>query len=885
MQRAPQKKKKKTNWSREIKKATGLVGQVFLRILSYLMNILLTLLLVGLITGAVVGCTVIYYINNYIDADISAFDYVTTSKSTISTIYYMDWEDKENRIGTPVELEDQQIYGSDYQMSVPYKEMPPYLWQAFVAIEDKRFFDHNGVDFVTTGKAIFKYAFSNGTAGGSTITQQLVKMITGDNSRTIQRKIQEWLRAFKVEEKYDKTEILEMYLNTVPLSHGCKGVQAAAYTYFGKDVSELTLVECAAIASITNKPTQYDPILNPDENAKRRKQVLYEMYDLKMISREEYDEAKDQPIVINYKGENNPETGEQIKDTSGIRSWYTDAAYEEAKQLLVEKLQIPEATASQLIYSQGYKIITAMDPEIQSILEEYFENDANFPRVNNSAIQPECSMVIIDPLTGDVAGLVGGRGEKKANNILNYATATTRSPGSSIKPISVYAPALEEGLITYGTAIDDTPVNFGEEVYEEGQFMGYSDTNGYPDNYDKKNRGRVTVNTAIMQSYNTISVKVLQMLGVDTSFDYVKNKLHIDSFIDVLQRVDGTTLTDRDISALALGGMNYGVTVKEMTAAYQIFANKGVYNKPRIVLQILDSDGNVIIDNERESEIVISEQTASIMTRMLQNVATGGTAARGITCDSIVNVAGKTGTTTQDNDRWFLGYTPYYVGGVWFGYAYPQSLSSFSSSVSPAVKVWDDIMTIIHQKVLAEGQESGYGTKSFVNADGVVTATYCKDSGMLITDACKADPRGNRAEVGYFTTTTVPTQPCNCHVLVDYDIVTGGIAVDGCPADYIKKVGLLHITDRQFPYNIVIEDAQYVWYGELEAGVSPALGEDQPYYANMLPVGMYAGISGGEGTKQFNRACSAHVYEDYPGPGYYIDPFTGEIIYNDGIFF
>lgn len=849
----------------DILEAAGFAGKIFLRILSYIFNILLTMLLIGLITGTVVGCTMLYYVNHYIDADISAFDYVTTTKSTVSKIYYMDYVDRENRIGTAVELGDQRIVGTVDQTSVSYKDIPNYMWQAFVAIEDKRFFEHNGVDLFTSVNAVRNFVFGNEGGGGSTITQQLVKNITGDNQRTVQRKIQEWMRAMKLEKMYDKTEILEMYLNNIYLGQGCTGVQAAAFTYFGKDVSELTLAQCAAIASITQFPTRYDPIQHPENNEVKRHIVLNYMLEQGYITQAEHDEAYNMDIEINYKGTQGREDdgSSSVIETpdDGIYSWYTEAAIDEAKDLLVENLDIPEATASKLLYSQGYKIITCMDPVYQKVVTDYYEDMNNFARINDSAIQPESAFCLIDSKTGDVMALAGARGKKTANNILNYATMIQRSPGSSIKPLSVYGPALEYGLISYATVLDDTPVSFGEPIYEGGRLTGWSDSNGYPDNYDNKNRGRVTLNYAIENSLNTIAYKVLQILSLDKSFDFVKNKLHIDNFIEQQTMVNGNSITDKDYSALALGGMNYGVSVLEMTAAYQIFANDGVYNKPRIVLKILDSEGNVVVENEAESEIVISEQNASIMTTLLENVVTYGTAAAGITCDIRMDVAGKTGTTTRDNDRWFIGYTPYCVAGIWFGYSYPQSLAGFSAAVSPAVKAWDEIMTTINDMIIADGNSSGFGLKSFKLAQGVVQATFCKDSGKLMTDACRADPRGDRSEVGYFTPDTVPTEPCDCHVLVDYDKVNGGIANGNC--QNTVKVGLLNITDRSFPCDIIVGDAQYVYYGELPAGVKPGATDFEPYFINMLKKNTYVGITGNHYTVQYNRWCNTCTFNPH----------------------
>lgn len=830
--------------------AFGIVIRIFLRLLSYIVNILITVFLICLITGMVVGSTLVYYIMNYIDADIEEFDMISTGQNMTTKIYYMDWDDRENRVGNSVEIEDQRLYGAENRMWISLQDMSEYLPKAFVAIEDKRFWDHNGVDFLRSAKAAMNYFFKGiDSYGASTITQQLIKNVTGDDDVTVQRKIQEIMRAIKLTEQKDRTEILEMYLNLIPLSQGCYGVQTAAHTYFGKDAGSLTLIECAAIAAITQSPTKWDPIQNPENNKLRRDVILKEMLDQGYITQSEFNNTYKKDLVLNIQSDT------EGPKSASVKTWYTDAVIAEAIDLLISEKGYTREVASRLIYTGGYQIITAMDPDVQSVLDTYFADTKNFEAIDSSPIQPQSSMVIIDPKTGDVLGIAGGRGIKEGNRIQNYATQTRRSPGSSIKPLSVYAPALEYGIITYGSVFDDTPINFGDPVYDTktGQLVGYSNSHGWPSNYPDTYKGLTTVNDAVRRSVNTISVKILEKLTLANSFDFLKNKLHMNSLIEYKELTGGIGITDMDYSALGLGGMNYGVTVLEMTAAYQIFANNGVYNKPRIVLQILDSEDNIVVDNQAKPSVVISEQNACIMTKMMQAVIANGTGAA-VTLDTMVDVAGKTGTTTKDNDRWFMGYTPYYVGGVWFGYDMPRSLSSFKAS--PALKAWDDVMTILHKKILEEAKASGYGTKSFVMANGVVTATYCKDSGKLITDACKLDPRGSRAETGYFTASTVPTESCDCHVLVDFDKTSTGVAGKYCPAESLKKFGLVKIDTRRFPVpGIVVVDAEYV-YRDLPDNVQAGLAETDPFFINTLPKDTYVGIS--SLGKQFNHACGSH---------------------------
>lgn len=831
-------KKSNMKLSQGVAKSGKIAGKVIGRVLSYVLNALLTVLLICLITGIIVGVTFAVYIKNYIDPEIDPSLFRVNSSQT-TKIYYMDYTDRENRIGEPVEIKDEQLYGSENSVWVSYTKIPENLVDAFVAIEDKRFWTHNGVDLKRTAAAILNYfiPFEEKQGGGSSITQQTIKNLTDNRDYTPQRKIQEILQAFNLEKKLDKTQILELYLNNIYLSQNCYGVQAAAYTYFNKDVSELTLIECAAIASITNSPTKYDPVQNPEEHAKRRNQILWEMFDQGYITQDEYDSAYKKELVLDYQG--------RAKDAAiTSNSWYTDQVMVEVANALVEQKGYSLEMAYNLIYTGGLQIYSLQDPEVQAVLEEVYTDESSFPKTNN-AIQPQSSAVIIDPKTGDVLGLVGARGQKEANLLLNMATKSTRSPGSSIKPVSVYAPALENGLITYGSVYDDVPVwfNYADDDVEKAH------PTAYPKNLPEVYKGLTTVNDAVTRSVNTVAVRILQELTPEVSFDFVKNKLQMGSFIEYATLSGGIGITDKDISALALGGMNYGVTNLELTASYQIFANGGVYNKPRTWLKVLDSEGEVILENEAESYVVISEQTASIMTKMMENVVHRGTATS-VTLRNQVDVAGKTGTTSSDVDRWFVGYTPYYVGGVWFGYEIPQTLGTLSWS--PATTAWDIIMTKLHQKYI-NGTEP---LQEFTLADGVITATYCKDSGKLMTSACHADPRGNRAEVGYFTVLTAPTEYCDCHVMVDYDSVTGGIACEGCPAQNIIKVGLLKV-DRLFPANVKVTDTQYTYRDVPDGTAMPTTG-DVPFYIGLYGVGEYPGYTQTDGKRYYNSYCHEH---------------------------
>ncbi len=839
------------------------------KVLSTIATVILTILLICFITGVIVVGAFAIYIKNYIDPVIEDFDMISTEQKLSSKIYYMDYEDRVNRVGTPVELEDERLYGSENRIWVSYDDIPEYLREAFISIEDERFWEHNGVDWKRTLGATYYFVTGTDSYGGSTITQQLVKNLTGDKEIRIQRKLEEIMRAMYLDKTKDKTEILELYLNTIYLSQGCYGVQAAANTYFDKDVSELSLVECAALASITQAPTKWDPIQNPENNKERRDVVLMKMYELGKINYSQYQEALNTELELANRRDEIP--GEPSTDEENYNTWYTDAVIRSVVSRLMDERGYPENLAYNMIYSGGLKIYTVMDPDIQAALDKvYVENTAVFQdHVLPGIIKPESSMVIIHPTTGDVLGIAGGRGKKQGNLVLNYATQTTRSPGSSIKPLTVYAPALEAGVITYGSVYDDVPVNFDTGKYidngasityyypETGQTLIRN--TGWPGNLPTVYDGLCNINYAVQVSKNTVAVRVLQDLTCEASFDFAKNKLHMDSMIERRQISNGDWISDKGLAALALGEMNYGVTNLEITAAYSIFTNKGVYNAPRLYTQVLDSDDNVIIgDIERsEDDVVLTEQNAYIMTKMLKGVVDYGT-AYSVGLKHQVNVAGKTGTTNSDHDRWFIGFTPYLLGGVWYGYAEPDSLSKVDGN--PASNIWNEVMTIAHQKYFEEDAANGRARKTFEEVSGIYVQTVCRDSGKLMTQACLADPRGPRGMTGYYTAGSVPREACDVHVLVEYDTVKKAVANDGCPEKDVKKVGLLNIPSRNFPRQLRVTDAEFTMR-KMGDKVEPCNNEKLPYYANELK-GKFSGISGFNAV-QYNRACYDHFKEPY----------------------
>lgn len=827
------------NWNEETKETLKKIGRIALRVLSYFFNIFLTVLLIVFIIGIIVGSTFAVYVKNYVDSDIDASLLVNAGTNKTTQIYYTDPETGEN-----VEIEDQRIYGADNGIWVKYEDLPKSLIDAFIAIEDDRFYSHNGVDWITTSKAFINYfvPFSESEFGGSTITQQLVKNLTGDSEAKITRKVQEIFRALNLEKELSKEQILEMYLNVIYFGNNCTGVQTAADTYFGKDVGDLSVEECATLAGIVKNPYAYNPVRFPEDSKDRRNDVIWAMQDQKKISTAEAEAIYDKPITLVDKSDSE----EENTNSGTIFNWYTEAVFNEVQEDLMETYGYSKYSAGMAIYTGGLKIYTCMDPEVQKVLEEVYTNDTEYFPISSSSMQPESAMVICDPYTGDVLGLVGGRGEKVTNRILNRATGTLRPPGSSIKPVSVYAPALDAGIISYASVYDDVPVNFGTDPEKP---------KAWPANLPYVYRGLTNINSAIERSVNTVAVRVLQDLTPEASYKFVTEKLGFSTVYDQVTTASGAVMSDMDLSPLALGQLTYGISVEEITASYSIFQNAGVFNSPRLYTKVVNSNNETILTCDRKTEIVLSEQSASIMTKMLYNVVNDpeGTAVGNITLRKTVDVAGKTGTSTADFDRWFVGYTPYYVGGCWVGYDTNIALSAFGAN--PACIVWDKVMTMLHQKYIDEAANGGDELKTFETAAGVIEAEFCKDSGKLMTDACRLDLRGDRSEKGWFAYGTEPSEYCDVHVKVKYCNDYNRVASPNCTNT--REVGLVRIETRSFPYEITVWDAQYA-YRDLPEGVLPGGWRGVAFFHNMLKENEYCGSS--DVTNQANAYCYDHGF-------------------------
>ena len=620
--------------------------------------------------------------------------------------YYYDFSDRSERQGNPVLISDAHLDNGIKYKYASFEDIPKTLANAFIAIEDKRFYSHNGIDLIRSGKAVANYLLGRSRFGGSTITQQLVKNLTGNAEPTIKRKIKEAFTAINLEKEYDKTEILETYLNVINLSDGCRGVGAAAEHFYSKEPNQLTLSECASIAAITNNPSKYNPRTHPEENKKRRDTVLLCMLEQSMITKAEYDEAVSTPIKLKMKEEH-----------KNVNSWYIDMVCRDVINAISEKYGITESAASLMLYRGGYKIYTALDPQIQQILEKYYSDVYNFP-IDSEGNTAQSAMIVIDPYTGDVLGVAGAIGEKQGNRVINFATDTKRPPGSTIKPLSVYTPALEDGIINWATVIEDSPVTSSAD-----------NSHPWPQNVDRLYRGDVDVKYAVEHSLNTVAVKILRKIGAERSFDFLTNRLGVKSLDKKL---------DMGEASLALGQPTSGVTLRELTAAYSIYY-EGIFSKSRSFYRVTDKDGVIIIDNVSDQKAVISEESAAIMTKLLEAVVDSGTAAGKIQLDNTIDVAGKSGTSGNSFDRYFVGYTPEILGGVWFGYEYPKSLEVFGGNLS--VYIWDEVMREIYE-------HTDYGKKAhFSVPDTVQKLTY---------DHCESDETDGENKIqlseGWFKT-------------------------------------------------------------------------------------------------------------------------------------
>ncbi|MCX7921216.1 MAG: PBP1A family penicillin-binding protein [Clostridia bacterium] len=691
-----------------------------------------------------------------------------------------------------------QLKGSENKnrILVKYDQTPKYLRDAFVALEDERFYKHSGVDLKRTFGAGLSFITHAGNAqyGGSTITQQVIKNITGETKVSPQRKVQEQWRALQLEKQLEKWQILELYMNLIYVGENLYGVQAASKAYFNKDVWDLSLAECASLAGITNSPGLFNPLTEKgrERNIKRQKIALQKMLELGFITQQEYDQALSQKLVFNT---NYRKT---VKESSK-QSYFVDQVVLDVKRDLMAK-GYSEDLALKTIYNYGLKIYTTQDSNVQNAMDEVFTNVEYFPankKITDPERQIQSAMVIIDPKTGQVRALYGGYGKKNASLTLNRATQMERSPGSTFKPIADYGPALDAGLITPATIVDDVP------VYMDTQ----NKSKPYPTNYESgKYLGLLSIHDAVKHSQNVVAAKVWRdILGPDLSIEYLK-------------KVGINRENEKNVS-LALGGLHKGVNPLIMAASYVPFVNKGMYYEPITYTRVENRDGEVILEKKpmQKKNIAYKESAAYVMTNIMKSVVTSGTAyPYGIIKNKsgqVIPTAGKTGTSSSFKDKWFVGFSPYYVGATWAGFDNNKSLRGNDYQ---ALKVWHEVMQRVHKNMEPQ---------NFSEPDGIVKKAICIYSGKTPTDLCYRDPRGSAVRTEVFVKGTEPGDDDKCDVHITASVCKDSKDIYGrnlvfgpsCPTtSLLQKVFIV----RKEPYMPARPGDPYPqdWKLELPAG-------------------------------------------------------------------
>lgn len=680
-------------------------------VLKFFWKATMSLALAVILTSILVGLSLNTYKSTILENDIALN--ITASKMALTSFVYVTNDNGEAE-------EYDKVYNLENRVWVDFKDIPKNMKNAIIAIEDKRFYEHKGVDWFRTIGAFFSLLKGDASYGGSTLTQQLIKNITEDNQASLTRKLREIFRAGELEKRYSKDEILESYLNVVNFGNGSRGVQAAANVYFNKNIQECSLAQCAAIAAITQNPTANNPIYYPENNKLRRDVVLSEMLSQNMISAQEYSESIEES--------NNMEFGSGLSNSSenssnkSVRSWYMETLLRDVISDLCEKYSIGKSTAEDMVYTQGLKIYSAMDVKAQNIAEETIKNSKIMPSDPNL----ELGYVMMG-LDGRILAVLGSRKEKTGNLLYDRANVAKRQPGSTIKPLAAYTPAIDWGFLNYSSLIPDEPLQIDSQ--------GDNVVRNWPENWYKSYRGNVTVQWALEKSANAPPAQIVKMLTPAKSYEFLTQKLHFTS----LDSHDASSL-----AALATGGTHYGVTPREMTAAFQIFGNGGKYKKPFTYFYVTDRNDKIILDNRGKSvQQAISPSTATIMNRLLRNVIVGPEGTGKAANIAGWNVVGKTGTTTDDYDSWFIGLTPYAVAGIWTGYDNPRRIKETSA----AIRIWNHIMS----KYL-----DGKPTIDFEYEPSVVAATYCKRSGNLATVSCR------ETATGYYSENNIPGT-CTIH--------------------------------------------------------------------------------------------------------------------------
>jgi len=760
--------------------------------------VIFTILVIGVLTAGFFYRTFDRYVNTVLEPEMDVDIKALTLKQS-STVYYQD-----KASGEWVEMT--KLHGSENRTIVTYDQIPDHVVKALIAVEDKRFYEHNGVDWYGTVGQIRNMLTGRDVRGASTITQQVIKNVTGNNQVTIRRKILEIFQALRAHENYSNEEILETYFNLVYYGDGAYGLEAAAETYFGKTVEELDVAEGACIIGITQYPYMYDPSRGEkyrQANKERQEWVLKKMWEQQYLTDQEYENAKAEKLVFvwddNYTGEGVAET--ETETTSELDSFFVEQVYRDVVAALVEQ-GYDERVASQMVYNGGYQIYCTVDPEIQNYVEQVYADRGNFNYTSSSGQQLQSGMTIIDNATGNIVAIGGRVGERKGALEWSYAISTSQC-GSAIKPLSVYAPAIDAGVLSAASVLDDYPVmELSGSAWPVNAYSGY--------------RGLISIQDALRISSNTCAVRALQMLTPGASYSFMVDKLGFSSKHIVTQDISAA-------GALALGGLTKGVSTMEMAAAYETFANNGVYVEPRTFIEVKDSKGNVVIDNTQKTWVAMKETTVYTINELLKNVMrSGGTGTSA--AFSGMTQAGKTGTTNSKRDRYFVGYTPYYTAAVWCGFDTPERINT---NDNPSALVWKIVMQHIHEGLA----DTDFPTTS----NGMTRVTVCSKTGLLAGGGCGETrsvlvPEGN-----------VPALVCDAHVTVQYCTVSSMPAGQFCPEETQETHYAVDLTspntEKGFGYTRkllyhAMSDYQYQNYAaQVEAGLRDKMPDGAPIMA------------------------------------------------------
>lgn len=780
-----------------------------------------TILAIGLTTCLMFFAIFMIYVHTSLDLDVDISAYTLKQSSTV---YYQD-----KTSGEWVELT--KLHGVENRTLVSIDEIPQHVRDALISIEDERFERHHGVDWKSTAKAILGKLTGSSTRGGSTISQQVIKNTTGDNEVTIKRKVREIFRALRLEKNYSKDEILETYLNLVYFGNGCNGIEAAAESYFGKTVGELSIAEAASIVGITQFPYKYDPSRGDwyrEQNKERQLTVLYKMHELGKISDEEYEQAKVEPLVFSWDPGFVPSAGVASRvDTASSTeydSYFVERMFNDIVADMHEQLGFDELVAKDLLYTGGYSIYCTVDPKVQSIVESVYADRNNLNYTSSKGQQLQSGATIIDNSTGNIVAVAGRVGEREGRFLLDYSTVV-RQCGSAIKPLSVYAPALDAGVITPASVIDDYPVEMlNGSAWPVNAYSGY--------------RSIMTLQDAIRNSSNPTAVRTAIKLTLPASYAFMTENLGF------------TTLTNDDLTAagaLALGGLSKGVTTREMAAAYASFANGGVYTTPRTYTEVRDHNGNVILENKSESHVAMKESTAYAMNELLKNVVRNGTGTGANF--SGMTIAGKTGSTNSNNDRYFVGYTPYYTAAVWVGYDTPTRIVA---SGNPAATLWKTFMSKVH---------AGLPNKDFdVSSDGMVSVTVCTQTGLLASAGCPS-------QTVKVASGSAPTLSCDGHIAVTVCADSGMLASDYCPnvtTSYVLDLSQPNVSagwgyKRDLLTTPLSASLQATYQAQLEEGLITAIPAGTPVHTNSGTVQLYSDL-------MYSGMCTTHTTPPEPTP-------------------